>query len=403
MKALILAAGEGKNLVPFTTTRPKPMINVGGRFILENTIKLLKESGINVINIVVGHESDKIVQYFERGADFGVSIHYSYQKKLSGIGDAVYKVKERFNPGEYFMLIYGDIITSANIFNYTLHSFNMSKEPVASVCLTPSTKMFGNVYLDNEMKITKIIEKPKKGDLGNYVLSGVFILPSRFFSVLEKTKFNMELALGRLIGEIGLKASIWEGEWIDIAYPWDILIANKIIMDSWGEATISKSAHLIGDVRIEGPVQIEDNVEIRSGTIIEGPSFIGSGSFIGNNVLIRKYTSVGKSCIVGYGVELKNCILSGNSRIGRLSFIGDSVIGNNVDIGSGVMTINENLDRSTLKSTVNKKSMDTNLNKLGAFIGDDAIIGSGNTTMAGTVINSQVKIPHHYTYPKEGR
>jgi len=56
MKALILAAGEGKNLVPFTTTRPKPMINVGGRFILENTIKLLKESGINVINIVVGHE-----------------------------------------------------------------------------------------------------------------------------------------------------------------------------------------------------------------------------------------------------------------------------------------------------------------------------------------------------------
>ena len=403
MKALILAAGKGTNLAPFTTTRPKPMINVGGRFILENTIRLLKESGINVINIVVGHEADTIVQHFERGADFGVSIHYVYQEKLSGIGNAVYKVKDRFNPGEYFMLVYGDIITSANIFNYTLQSFNMAKEPVASVCLTPSTKMFGNVYLDNEMKITKIIEKPKKGDLGNYVLSGVFILPSRFFSVLEKTKFNMELALGRLIGEIGLKASIWEGEWIDIAYPWDILIANKIIMDSWGEATISKSAHLIGDVRIEGPVQIEDNVEIRSGTIIEGPSFIGSGSFIGNNVLIRKYTSVGKSCIVGYGVELKNCILSGNSRIGRLSFIGDSVIGNNVDIGSGVMTINENLDRSTLKSTVNKKSMDTNLNKLGAFIGDDAIIGSGNTTMAGTVINSQVKIPHHYTYPKEGR
>ena len=64
------------------------------------------------------------------------------------------------------------------------------------------------------------------------------------------------------------------------------------------------------------------------------------------------------------------------------------------------MTINGNLDRSTVKSTVNKKVMDTNLNKLGAFVGDDVIIGSGNTIMAGAVIDSKVRIPHHYTYPK---
>lgn len=400
MKAIVLAGGKGVNLSPFTATRPKPMINVGGRFILENTIGLLKESGINVINIVVGHKADAITKYFEMGTDFGVNIHYIYQEKLTGIGDAVYRVKDRFNPGEYFILVYGDTITAENIFNYTMQSFNMAKEPVASVCLTPSTKMFGNVYLDNEMRITKIIEKPRKGDLGNYVLSGVFILPSSFFSILEKTKLNMEKALERLISEMGLRASIWEEEWIDMAYPWDILIANKIIMDSWEKASISKSVQFKGDVRIDGPVVIEDNVEIRSGTIIEGPSFIGSGSFIGNNVLIRKYTSVGKGCTIGYGVELKNCILFGNSRVGRLSFIGDSVIGSNVDIGSGTMTINGNLDRSTVKTTVNRKVMDTHLNKLGTFIGDDAVVGSGNTLMAGAVIDTKVKIPHHYTYPK---
>ncbi|MBI4378374.1 MAG: NTP transferase domain-containing protein [Nitrospinae bacterium] len=400
MKALILASGKGINLVPFTSTRPKPMINVGGRFILENTIRLLKESGINVINIVVGHEADTIVKYFERGGAFGVNIHYAYQKKVTGIGDAVYMVKDRFNPGEYFILVYGDIITSANIFNYTLQSFNMSKEPVASVCLTTSTKMFGNVYLNDEMRITNIIEKPRKGGLGNYVLSGVFILPSGFFSILEKTKFNMEKALRMIIKEIGLRASIWEGDWIDVVYPWDILLANKIIMDSLEMARISKSALLKGDVRIEGPVQIEDNVEIRAGTIIEGPSFIGANSFIGNNVLIRKYTSIGKGCTIGYGVELKNCILFGNSRVGRLSFIGDSVIGSNVDIGSGIMTINGNLDRSSVKSEVNRKIIDTHLNKLGAFIGDDAVIGSGNTLMAGAIIDTRVRIPHHYTYPK---
>jgi bifunctional UDP-N-acetylglucosamine pyrophosphorylase/glucosamine-1-phosphate N-acetyltransferase len=199
---------------------------------------------------------------------------------------------------------------------------------------------------------------------------------------------------------MGLRASIWEEEWLDVAYPWDILIANKIVMDSWEKASISKSVQFKGDVRIDGPVVIEDNVEIRSGTIIEGPSFIGSGSFIGNNVLIRRYTSIGKECIIGYGVELKNCILFGNSKVGRLSFIGDSVIGSNVDIGSGTMTINGNLDRSTVKTAVNRKVMDTHLEKLGAFIGDDAVVGSGNTLMAGAVIDTKVKIPHHYTYPK---
>ncbi|MEK7845394.1 MAG: bifunctional sugar-1-phosphate nucleotidylyltransferase/acetyltransferase [Nitrospinota bacterium] len=400
MKALILAAGKGSNLVPFTNTRPKPMISVGGVFILENTIRLLKDSGINVINIVVGHEADTITKYFERGADFGVSIHYFHQNNLRGIGDAVSMTEDRFSPGEYFMLIYGDIITSANIFSHTLQSFNIAKEPIASVCLTPSTKMFGNVYLNNEMKITKIIEKPKKGGLGNYVLSGIFILPSGFFSILKKTRLNMEKALGILINDMGLRASIWEEEWIDVVYPWDILIANKILMDSWQRTSISKSASLKGDVRIEGPVHIDDDVEIRSGTIIEGPSFIGAGSFIGNNVLMRKYTAVGKGCTIGYGVELKNCIFSGNSRVGRLSFIGDSVIGSNVDIGSGTMTINCNLDKSSVKSRISGKIIDTGLNKLGAFIGDDAVIGSGNTIMAGTVIDTKVRVPHHYTYPK---
>ena len=115
---------------------------------------------------------------------------------------------------------------------------------------------------------------------------------------------------------------------------------------------------------------------------------------------MRKYTAVGKGCTIGYGVELKNCIFSGNSRVGRLSFIGDSVIGSNVDIGSGTMTINCNLDKSSVKSRISGKIIDTGLNKLGAFIGDDAVIGSGNTIMAGTVIDTKVRVPHHYTYPK---
>ncbi len=399
MRALILAAGLGANLSPFTTTRPKPMIKIGGKFILENTVKLLKESGVNDINIVVGHRKEKITDHFDNGMAFGVNIHYIDQGKAAGIGDAILKAENRFNPGEYFLLIYGDILTSSNIYIHTIQAFGSARAPVASICLTPSSKMFGNVYLNNEMMITKIIEKPRKGTLGNYVLSGVFILPTTFFSVLREKGKNMERALAYLVREGELAASIWEDEWIDVAYPWDILRANEIIMNSWRSAHIAGSVRFMGDVRIEGPVYIEDDVEIRSGTIVIGPSYIGAGSFIGNNVLIRKYTSIGPESAIGYGVELKNCILFGKTKIGRLSFIGDSVMGHNVDIGSGTMTVNRELDGETIKTRVNEKLTDTRLSKLGAFVGDDVNIGASNTILAGTIIKSGANIPHHHSYP----
>ena len=260
--------------------------------------------------------------------------------------------------------------------------------------------MFGNVYLDNQMKITKMIEKPKKAGLGNYVLSGVYILPASFFDLLKNSNKSMEKAFGKLIKKGDITASIWEDDWIDIVYPWDILKANQIIMDSWKKATIAETVNLIGDVKISGSVVIDENVEIKSGTILEGPCYVGKGSFIGNNVLVRKYTSIGADSVVGYGVELKNSILFGKANIGRLSFIGDSVIGYNAYFGPGIITINQADDRKTVRTRLNRKKIDSHLKKLGTFAGDDVTIGANNALLAGTIIPSGKVIPHNHSYPK---
>ncbi len=400
MKALILAGGRGSNLFPFTATRPKTMINVAGKFVLERTIELLKESGINVINIVVGHKKEKIINYFESSNHANLNLHYIEQKRSTGIGNAIFQARDRFDPGEYFILIYGDVLTAANIFSHTLQSFGSTKSPVASICLTQSSGMFGNVYLDDEMKITKIIEKPKKPGLGNYVLSGVYILPASFFNLLKSCNKNMEKAFRKLIEKGNLSASIWEEDWIDIAYPWDILSANRIIMDSWRQATIAESVNLNGDVKINGPVFIDENVEIRSGTILEGPCYIGKGSFIGNNVLVRKYTSISANSVIGYGVELKNSILFEKANVGRLSFIGDSVLGYNIYFGSGTMTINHTNNRKSVKTKINGKNIDSHCKKLGTFAGDNVTIGTSNSLLAGTIIPSSKVIPHNHSYPK---
>ncbi len=397
MKAIILAAGEGAHLSPFSETRPISMIGVAGRTMLDNTFGLLKSAGINDIFIVVRHKKDKLIERLQQQDHNGLNLHYVEQKRKLGIGHAVMQIKNKISPGEYFLLLYGDTLTAENIFSKVQQSFHSFKCPVASICLPPSNQMFGNVFLNARMEITKIVEKPKGKNLGNYVLSGVFVLPASFFKLLKSSGNSMEKALKKVVAEEGLRASMWEDEWLDVVYPWEILTANKMIMDSWQESSITKTATLEANVTLQGIVRIEAGAIIKSGAVLEGPCCIGEGSYIGNNSLIRSYTSVGKNCKVGSGVELKNCVVMDNSQIGRLSFVGDSVLGENVDMGAGCMTVNRTVDWKPISVKNGKRPMGTGMTKLGAFLGDGVVVGAGNTLQPGMVVAPGKILPACYS------
>ena len=397
MKAIILAAGEGTHLSPFSETRPISMIGVAGRSMLDNTFGLLKSAGINDIFIVVGHKKDKLIERLQQQDHNVLNLHYVEQKRKLGIGHAVMQVKNKISPGEYFLLLYGDTLTAENIFSKVQQSFHSFKCPVASICLPPSNQMFGNVFLNARMEITKIIEKPKGNNLGNYVLSGVFILPASFFKLLESSGNSMEKALKKVVAGEGMRASMWEDDWLDVVYPWEILTANKMIMDSWQESSIAKTATLEANVTLHGIVRIEAGAIIKSGAVLEGPCCIGERSYIGNNSLIRSYTSVGKNCSVGSGVELKNCVVMDNSQIGRLSFVGDSVLGENVDMGAGCMTVNRTVDWKPISVKNGKRPIGTGMTKLGAFLGDGVVVGAGNTLEPGMVVAPGKILPACYS------
>lgn len=397
MKAVILAAGRGSRLAPFSTTRPISMISIAGKTIFDNSLDLLRKSGVNDIFVVVGHQKEKLIDHIGEYNEKDLNVHFVEQRDGWGIGEAVLQVRNKISPGEYFLLIYGDTITATNIFSKIQQSFHSFKSPVASICLPPSNELFGNVFLNAHMKITQIIEKPKGDDLGNYVLSGVFILPSSVFDLLEANACSMEKALKEMVAGEGLRASMWEDDWLDIVHPWEILTANRIIMNTWEQSSIAQSAVLESNVTIQGNVHIDEDVTIKAGAVLEGPCSIGKGSYIGNNSLVRSYTSLGERCKVGYGVELKNCVVLGNSCIGRLSFIGDSVLGENVDLGAGSMTINRSEDWETIHVKNGTGSLDTGMTKIGAFIGDDVVIGAGNTIAPGTVIEPGTVAPPRYS------
>ena len=386
MKAVILAANRSTRLSPFIETRCKPMIRIAGQYILENTICYLKEAGIHDIVLVVNHQQDMIRQYFGSGQTLGVNLEYVVQDELKGIGHALSLCRSSLEK-KPFLLVYGDVMTDNNPFLSILQTYSETDREVALIALPESSKEFGNVYLDHEMKISRLVEKPQANQ-ANYVFAGMFVLFPKIFELLEENQHDISRCYEQMIASSGLQASLWEKGWIDMIHPWHILDANRMLMSSWKTAEIDSTVKLLGHVHLEGAVRIGPNVTIESGTVLKGPCYIGANSYVGNNSLIRNYSAIGPDSIVGYGSELKNCVLFGNNDVGRLSFVGDSVLGENVKSGSGLTTVNHTVDYSRISCSSNSDTVETGLTKLGAFIGDSVSIGARHTLGPGSIVES---------------
>ena len=386
MKAVILAANRSTRLSPFIETRCKPMIRIAGQYILENTICFLKEAGIHDIVLVVNHQQDIIRQYFGSGQMLGVNLEYAVQDELKGIGNALSLCRSSLEK-KPFLLVYGDVMTDYNPFLSILQTYSETDREVALIALPESSKEFGNVYLDHEMKISRLIEKPRANQ-ANYVFAGMFVLFPKIFELLAENQHDISLSYEQMIASSGLQACLWEKGWIDMIHPWHILDANRMLMRSWQTAEIDSTVKLLGHVHLEGAVRIGPDVTIESGTVLKGPCYIGANSYVGNNSLIRNFSAIGPDSMVGYGSELKNCVLFGNNDVGRLSFVGDSVLGENVKSGSGLTTVNHTVDYSQITCSSNSDSVETGLTKLGAFIGDSVSIGARHTLGPGSIVES---------------
>ena len=386
MKAVILAANRSTRLSPFIETRCKPMIRIAGQYILENTICFLKEAGIHDIVLVVNHQQDLIRQYFGSGQTFGVNLEYVVQDELKGIGHALSLCRSSLEK-KPFLLVYGDVMTDYNPFLSILQTYSETDREVALIALPESSKEFGNVYLDHEMKISRLVEKPQANQ-ANYVFAGMFVLFPKIFERLAENQNDIFRSYEQLIASSGLQACLWEKGWIDMIHPWHILDANRMLMSSWQTAEIDSTVKLLGNVHLEGAVRIGPDVTIESGTVLKGPCYIGSNSYVGNNSLIRNFSAIGPDSMVGYGSELKNCVLFGNNDVGRLSFVGDSVLGENVKSGSGLTTVNHTVDYSRITCSSNSDLVETGLTKLGVFIGDSVSIGARHTLGPGSIVES---------------
>ncbi|MGB9676079.1 MAG: bifunctional sugar-1-phosphate nucleotidylyltransferase/acetyltransferase [Candidatus Bathyarchaeales archaeon] len=407
MKAVVLAAGEGVRLQPITLTRPKHIIKIGGKPLLEHCLNALKTSGINEVLIVIHYMGEAIREYFGDGENFGLKIEYVEQKAVLGTGNAVSAAEPFVN--EAFLLVYGDLLFSKEAVTRVLNVYKKEEEASAVMAVVPVEipENYGMVELDDEGRVKKLVEKPKRGEVPtNLANAGIYVFSTEIFEKVRETSASVrgELeitdAISLLIREKKnvLAAKIPKEEWMDIGRPWDLLEANRWILTRMKNAVlgnVEEGAHLIG------PVTVAESARVRSGAYIEGPAFIDEESDIGPNCYIRPYTSVGRRVRIGNACEIKNSIIMDGVHIGHLSYVGDSIIGENCNLGAGTITANYRLDGKTIKMMVKDEVVDTGRRKLGAILGDNVKTGINALFMPGVKVGVNTWVGPNVTVSRD--
>lgn len=119
---------------------------------------------------------------------------------------------------------------------------------------------------------------------------------------------------------------------------------------------------------------------------IIGPAFIGKNTTLKSGAYIRENVIIGEECIIGHASEIKNSIILSNSVAAHFNYVGDSIIGRNVNIAGGASFANLRLDRQKVTVKYQNEKIPTNLEKFGAVIGDNTQIGMHAVLNPGTII-----------------
>ena len=337
MKAVVLCAGEGTRMKPFTFSKPKQMLPIANKPVIHFALENLKMMGIEDVGIVV---NGKNLEYFMRelgnGEKFGLNLSYIVQEEPLGLAHAV-KSAEDFVKKEEFVLYLGDNLIKTDL-GKLIEKFE--RERPSSLILVDRVddpSRFGVVVMDEKNeKVVKLVEKPKEF-ISDLAIIGMYIFDERIFDAIERIRpsargeYEITDAIGKLI-EMDLKVGIvkLDGWWMDIGSPGDLLKANERILKE-NEKKFKVRASVV-KTRTFGEIDVPENSHIE-GSILEGPVVVGEnvrivGSKVGPNVSLGDGVNV-------EGSVLENSIVMRDSRIEN-TILMNSVIGEKVSIvGNG--------------------------------------------------------------------
>ncbi|BCU67372.1 nucleotidyltransferase [Sulfolobales archaeon HS-7] len=374
LKAVVLAAGKGERLEPITHTRNKTLAPLLGETLLERTINILSEFVDEIYLIVDNPEQfTSIIN--------NPILRVVVQEEQKGTAFALKSV----NLNDEFILVYGDIYADSGLFSKVA---SCSGNCVVGVEVGNPNE-YGVLNYQND-RLVEIIEKPEVF-IGNYVNAGIYKFSEKIFNYIDKIspsvrgEYELTDAVNLLAKENEVKVITYSGTWLDVGRPWQVIELNKLALQ---KIETKIEGEIEREVKIKGRVIIERGARIRGCSYIEGPAYIGSNTEVGPNAHIRPYTVIGRGAKVGTSVEVKESVIMENTKIPHLSYVGDSVICESVNLGAGTITANLRFDEESVKVNVRGVKVSSGRKKLGAFIGGYVKTGINVSIMPGVKIGA---------------
>ncbi|MDR9432088.1 MAG: glucose-1-phosphate thymidylyltransferase, partial [Natronomonas sp.] len=203
----------------------------------------------------------------------------------------------------------------------------------------------------------------------------------------ERGEYEITDVVSKAI-EAGAVTPVTLARWLDVGRPWELLAANE-----WkvGELERRIDGEVRGGSELRGDVVIEAGATVEPGVVIEGPAIVRSGADVGPNAYVRGATLIGENCHVGHGVEIKNSVLMAGTNVPHLSYVGDSLLGPEVNFGAGTQVGNLRHDDEHVEQTVKGERVSTGRRKYGVVAGPGAKTGINTSLAPGLVLSANAR------------
>jgi len=382
VKAVVLAAGEGTRLRPLTDTRPKPLVPVAGRPLVKH-VMAASQGVVDEFVLIVGYGADNVRSRI--GREFsGIPVSYVEQREQRGTAHAIACAQEEID--EQFLVLNGDVIVDESL----VAALASSNGHAIATMPIDNPSNYGVVSVENGA-LSGLVEKPDNppsslANLGLYAFEPTVFEATDTVDESERGEYEITDAVTTLLSW-GESVSVVEhdGTWLDVGRPWEVIEATEHLLSNLER---SVDGRVEERVTLDGRVVVEEGARVRDGTYVEGPVVVKAGADVGPNAYVRGATVLGEESRVGNAVEVKNSVLFPGATVGHLSYVGNSVLGADVNFGAGTKVANLRHDDANVRMRVKGTSVDTGRRKLGVVCGDGVKTGINTSVNAGVKLSS---------------
>ncbi len=357
MKAIVMAGGEGTRLRPLTEGRPKPMVDLLGRPVLERAVEHLRSCGVTDICFTLRYLPGTVEDWFGDGEKFGVSITHRVESEPLGTAGGVRACRD-FIGDEEILILSGDAVCNFDL--CLLREFYEKRRAEAVIALYehPEPTGFGLVIADEDGRVASFSEKPswERVVTGN-VNTGIYILSPEVVDMIpEETPYDFGKDLfPRLLREgRKLYAVSCQGYWCDMGTPEAYLqccadaAAGRIGLDLHAPETEKGiwSASPLTGVLVTPPVYVGEGCVLEPGARLGPNAVLSAGSRVGRNSIVRDSVltgaRVGAGCLIEGSILSRDALVGSGARLGRGCVVGDGArVGDGAVLAPGVRIWND--------------------------------------------------------------